>query len=56
MDYLSNLFFALALIVGIGFFVVNVRKLVRNIKLGKDVDRSDNKAERWKNMARIWNS
>jgi len=53
MDYLSNLFFALALIVGIGFFVVNVRKLVRNIKLGKDVDRSDNKAERWKNMARI---
>ena len=53
MDYLSNLFFALALIVGIGFFVVNVRKLVRNIKLGKEVDRSDNKGERWKNMARI---
>ncbi|MEN8858519.1 MAG: (Fe-S)-binding protein [Flavobacteriaceae bacterium] len=53
MDYLSNLFFALTLIVGIGFFVVNVRKLVRNIKLGKEVDRSDNKGERWKNMARI---
>tara|TARA_R110000787_G_scaffold280522_1_gene391287 strand:+ start:5153 stop:6466 length:1314 start_codon:yes stop_codon:yes gene_type:complete len=53
MDYLSNIFFALALIVGIGFFVMNVRKLIRNIQLGKKVDRSDKKAERWKNMARI---
>tara|TARA_R110001632_G_scaffold53818_4_gene132251 strand:- start:8686 stop:9999 length:1314 start_codon:yes stop_codon:yes gene_type:complete len=53
MDYLSNIFFALVLIVGIGFFVMNVRKLIRNIQLGKKVDRSDKKAERWKNMARI---
>jgi heterodisulfide reductase subunit C len=53
MDYLPNVFFAIALILGIGFFVSNVLKLVRNIKLGKDLDRSDNKLERWKNMARI---
>jgi heterodisulfide reductase subunit C len=53
MEYLSNIFFAIILIAGIGFFVMNVRKLIRNIKLGKEVDRSDNKAERWKNMARI---
>lgn len=53
MNYLSNVFFALVLIAGIGFFVMNVRKLIRNIKLGKDVDRSDNKGARWKNMARV---
>ncbi len=51
--YLSNIFFALILIAGIGYFVMNVRKLIRNIKLGKDVDRMDNKPERWKNMAKI---
>lgn len=53
MEYLSNIFFAIVLIVGIGFFVMNVRKLIRNIKLGKDIDRSDNKSARWKNMIRI---
>ena len=53
MDYLQNIFFAIALFVGIGFFVMNILKLIRNIKLGKDIDRSDRKIERWKNMARI---
>jgi heterodisulfide reductase subunit C len=53
MDYLPNIFFAIALFVGIGFFFMNIIKLIRNIKLGKDIDRSDRKTERWKNMARI---
>jgi hypothetical protein len=53
MEYLSNLFFALLLIAGIGFFVMNVRKLIRNIKLGKEQNRSDNATARWKNMAKI---
>ncbi|MAO16096.1 MAG: Fe-S oxidoreductase [Muricauda sp.] len=53
MEYLPNIIFALALIAGIGFFARNVKKLTRNIKLGKDVDVSDNKSQRWKNMARI---
>ena len=52
-NYLPNVFFALLLIAGIGYFVMNVRKLIRNIKLGKDVDRNDNKPERWKNMIKI---
>lgn len=52
-NYLPNLFFAIILIAGIGYFVMNVRKLIRNIKLGKDVDRTDRKPERWKNMAKI---
>jgi len=51
--YVPNIFFALILIAGIGYFVINVRKLIRNIKLGKDIDRTDRKPERWKNMAKI---
>jgi len=53
MEYLPNIIFAVALIVGIGFFARNVKKLSRNIKLGKDVDVSDNKSQRLKNMAKI---
>lgn len=53
MDYLSNILFAVALLAGVGFFVMNIRKLIRNIKLGREIDRSDNKSARWKNMARV---
>jgi len=53
MQYLPNIIFAIILIIGVGFFVKNIRKLIRNIKLGKAVDRSDNKPARWKNMAKI---
>ncbi len=53
MDYIPNILFAIVLILGIGYFTRNIRKLIRNIKLGKDVDASDNKKERWKNMVRI---
>lgn len=38
---------------GFGFFAANVKKLIRNIKLGQDIDRSDNPKERWANMALI---
>lgn len=51
--YIPNIVFALILVAGIGYFVMNVRKLIRNIKLGKDVDRTDRKPDRWKNMAKI---
>lgn len=53
MQYIPQILFALILIVGIGFFVKNVLRLRRNINLGKDVDVSDNKPQRWKNMAKI---
>ena len=53
MQYLDNILFAIVLIFGIGFFVRNIKKLKRNIFLGKDIDRSDKKSERWSNMARI---
>ncbi|WP_299367119.1 (Fe-S)-binding protein [Winogradskyella sp.] len=53
MEFIPNILFAIILILGIGYFTRNVRKLIRNIKLGKAVDTSDNKKERWKNMMRI---
>ncbi len=53
MNYLPNIIFAIILIAGIGYFTRNIKKLIRNIKLGPDVDASDNKPQRWKNMARI---
>lgn len=53
MEYVPNILFLIALIVGIGFFARNVKKLSRNIKLGKDVDVNDNKSQRWRNMVRI---
>ena len=53
MEYIPNILFAIILILGIGYFALNVKKLIRNIKLGKDFDASDNKPERWRNMIRI---
>ncbi|OUR91836.1 Fe-S oxidoreductase [Flavobacteriales bacterium 34_180_T64] len=53
MNYIPNILFAIALIVGIGYFAKNVKKLIRNIKLGQDVDVCDNKSQRWKNMTLI---
>ncbi|WP_282135955.1 (Fe-S)-binding protein [Seonamhaeicola maritimus] len=53
MQYLPNMIFAIILIIAIGFFVKNVKKLIRNIKLGLDVDVSDNKSQRLRNMTMI---
>tara|TARA_R110002072_G_scaffold132220_2_gene272300 strand:- start:4649 stop:5962 length:1314 start_codon:yes stop_codon:yes gene_type:complete len=53
MNYLPNILFAILLVLGLGFFAKNVKKLIRNIKLGQNVDVSDNKSQRWKNMAMI---
>ena len=53
MQYIPNILFLIALVLGVGFFAKNVKKLLRNINLGREVDRSDNKPQRWKNMAKI---
>lgn len=53
MQYLPNVIFVILLIAGIGFFVKNVSKLKRNIFLGKEESLTDNKSQRWKNMAMI---
>ncbi|HLT53635.1 MAG TPA: (Fe-S)-binding protein [Flavobacteriaceae bacterium] len=53
MSVIPNILFAIALVLGIGYFARNIKKLVRNIKLGQDVDVSGNRSERWKNMINI---
>ncbi|HRO75137.1 MAG TPA: 4Fe-4S dicluster domain-containing protein [Crocinitomicaceae bacterium] len=50
---MSMIIFALLLVAGTGFFIWNIRLIRQNILLGIDVDRSDNKAERFKVMALI---
>jgi heterodisulfide reductase subunit C len=50
---LENVVFTLILIAGIALFTRNARKIIRNINLGRDLNRSDRKAERWKLMARV---
>lgn len=53
MGYLDNILFAILLIAGFGFFASSVKKIIRNINLGVDVDRKDNPKARWANMAMI---
>ena len=52
-SYLESIFFAILVLAGFGYFTINVKKIIRNIKLGKEVDRKDNPSARWKNMAMI---
>lgn len=53
MQYLSNIFFIAIFGFAIWFFSRNMKKIVRNIKLGRDHKRHDRSAERWKVMARL---
>ena len=53
ISYLPNIVFALCLVFGIGFFTKNVKRLRRNIKLGRDADISGDTRQRWMNMSRI---
>ena len=53
MSYLDNILFAIILGLGVSFFIINIKKIIRNIKLGQDVNRSDNSSQRWANMALI---
>ena len=53
MEYLPNVLFVLVLAGAIGVFAKNVGKLRRNIFLGRKVDRTDQKSERWKMMGLV---
>lgn len=53
MEYLPNIIFAILLVLGVGYFARNIKKLIRNIKLGHKVSANDNKSERWSNVVRI---
>ena len=53
MNFLDNILFAIVLAAGAGYFAMNVKKLIRNINLGRDVNRKDHSSARWKNMMMI---
>ncbi|KOS05375.1 Fe-S oxidoreductase [Flavobacterium akiainvivens] len=53
MSYIDNILFVVLLALGFGYFALNVKKLVRNIRLGRKINRFDNPNARWKNMALI---
>lgn len=50
MEFLPNILFFIILLVGIGFFIKNIRSIINNIKLGKDIQRNDKPLERLKKM------
>lgn len=50
---IAQLAFILVFLLGIGIFARNVRRLIRNINLGRAIDRMDQPALRWKKMAKI---
>src|SRR5690606_8516496 len=53
MQILAQIVFVIALLLGVGIFVRNLRRLYRNIRLGRKIDRTDNPGLRWKKMAKI---
>ncbi|MDC0923452.1 (Fe-S)-binding protein [Flavobacteriaceae bacterium] len=53
MEILPNIIFSFLLIISLGFFGRNIKKLIRVINLGKPVDRSDNPVKRLSNMIKI---
>ncbi|MFV8466401.1 4Fe-4S dicluster domain-containing protein [Flavobacterium sp. LB1P62] len=53
MSYLDNILFAILLVIGFGYFYMNIKKIIRNINLGVAVNRKDNAKVRWGNMAMI---
>ena len=50
---ISQIIFLLIFVFSGLYFAKNFKRIFRNINLGKDIDRSDNKKERWKTMIRV---
>ena len=53
MNIFAQIAFILAFAVGIGIFVFNIRRMIRNVKLGREINRSDEPGKRWKKMAKL---
>ena len=50
---ISNIIFLVVFLVAVTFFIRNLNRIIANIKLGRDIDRSDRSTDRWKNMFRV---
>ena len=53
MQYIPNIVFVLCLALASWYFSKNVGKIRRNINLGRDLDRTDRRSERWQTMLRV---
>ena len=53
MNYISNFLFAIALAIAVWFFTKNVGQIRKNINLGRDLNRTDRKKDRLRNMLRV---
>ncbi len=53
MEYLPQIIFGLLLIITVLYFSKNIRRIIANIKLGKDVDLADRPLERLKKMTLV---
>jgi heterodisulfide reductase subunit C len=53
MEYIDNIIFLILLVIGFGLFGKSLFKIYKNILLGRPIDRSDRKSERWATMARV---
>lgn len=53
MQYIPNILFLIALVAGIGYFTKNIRKVLRNIKLGQEIGPLGDTKQRWLNVVRI---
>ena len=54
MELIPNIIFSVILIVTIGFFARNIKRLRRNINFGKgQTETIEDSPQRWKNMTRI---
>lgn len=53
MQYIPNILFLIIVVVGVGFFIKNCRKIIRNINLGQKISPIDQKKTRWNNVLRI---
>ncbi len=53
MQLFAQIIFLIVLVAAILFFSRNIRRVIRNVKLGRDVDRSDNAGERLAKMVRV---
>jgi len=50
---LDNIIFIILFSLAILMFSRNLNRIIANIKLGRDIDRSDRPLDRWKNMLRV---
>lgn len=50
---ISQILFIAITIAAIAFFSINLKKVIRNIKLGRAADRTDQPAKRWTTMLRV---